>query len=123
MTPPVLSATSCTPVEMHSDTEKKERDLHRLALHSRSGDISFVLSLTDPALIPARGRAREMVDNGGSSIPDGTWKDCQRHAHNEDGQIIPLSNVASDLLKVLEMDAPYYMGFLLCCPSFYTLKG
>lgn len=85
MTPTVLSATSCTPVEMHSD--RKERDLPRLALHSQSGDISFVLSLTDPALIPVLGRERELGDNGGPSVPDGSWKDCQSRVHDKDKQV------------------------------------
>lgn len=91
--------------------KKQERDLHRLGLHSQSGDISFVLFLTGPALIPARGRAREMVDNGRSSIPDGSWKDCQCHAHNEDGQIILLSSEGNDFLRAFEMDA-LYLGLL-----------
>lgn len=54
--------------------KKEERDLRRLALHSRSGDISFVLSLTDPAPIPALGWGREFGDNGGPPSQMGVGK-------------------------------------------------
>lgn len=47
----VLSATSLTPEGMHRDPANTgERDLQGLALHSRSGDISFVfVPIWDPA--------------------------------------------------------------------------
>lgn len=71
----MMSATSCTPVETHREREKnEERDLRWLALHSRSGDISFVLSLTDPAPIPALGWGRELGDNGGPLSQMGVGK-------------------------------------------------
>ncbi len=76
MTPPVMSATSwVAPLWRHIETEKKEeRDLRWLALHSRSGDISFVLSLTNPAQIPALGWDRELADNGGPLSQMGVGK-------------------------------------------------
>lgn len=85
---------------MHRDTVKEgERDLHRLALHSRSGDISFVLSLTDPTLIPALEEREEWAQMGVGVIVS--------IVHNKGGQITAMSNVDNGLLKALEMEAPY----------------
>lgn len=53
---------------------KEERDLCWLALHSRSRDISFVLSLTDPAPVSALGCGREFGDNGGPLSQMGVGK-------------------------------------------------
>lgn len=53
---------------------KGERDLRWLALHSRSGDISFVLPPTDPAPSSAVGWDREFGDNGGPLSQMGVGK-------------------------------------------------
>lgn len=70
----MLSATSCTPVEMHRDQKKEERDLRKLALHSRSGDISFVFSLTEPTPIPEQGWSKDLGDNEGPLSQMGVGK-------------------------------------------------
>lgn len=54
--------------------KKQERDLHWLALHSSSGDISFVWPLTDPASTPSVGWVRELADNGGPPSQMGVGK-------------------------------------------------
>lgn len=82
MTPPVMSATSCTPVEIHREREKgRERDLHWLALHFRSSDISFVLSPDRPRLNSCTGVRQGVRRLWGSPFPDGSWKDCQCRVH------------------------------------------
>ena len=48
-------------------------------------------------------------------VPDGSWKDCQCHVYNKDGQTAALSNVPNDLLKLLfklEMEIPNCGGML-----------
>lgn len=88
--------------------KKEERDLHWLAPHSRSGDTSFVLSHSNPCTGVGHRAGRQWR----CPVPDGSWKDCQCRVHNEDGQTTSLSNVANDLLKALEMEAPYCRD---CC--------
>lgn len=105
MTPPVMSATSCNPVETHRDVEKRGERHHWLALHSMSGDISFVLSLTHPALIPAQGWDWELGDSCRPLSQMGFGKIVS--VHNKDGQTTAFSNVANDLLKALEMEVLY----------------
>lgn len=74
MTPLELSAKSCTPAEMHSDTLKEERDLHWLTLRICCGDMSFVLSVTGPALTLAVGWGRALRDNGALQAQMGVSK-------------------------------------------------
>lgn len=83
----------------------------------------LLLSLTDPALISAPGRERELGDNGGPYGPDGSWKHSQWCLHNKDGHITTLSNVENDLLKASEMVSPYCMGSLLCKSLFLNAWG
>lgn len=62
-------------------------DHHWLALYFSCGDISFVVFLTEPALIPTLRWDKDLLDKR-MSIPVGTLKDCKRHVHNKNEETI-----------------------------------
>lgn len=61
--------------------------------------MSFVLSLTDPTLIPALEKREEWAQMGVGVIVS--------IVHNKGGQITAMSNVDNGLLEALEIEAPY----------------